>query len=674
MIDNVTLKVFKYNSEKCTPPLQNICTYIKMHSTFKNICTEFQFAIPYDYEDYDWFDFEIGDEVVMWHNSLKVFYGKITDSSFNQKNNVYEFTCYDFTWWLSKNNTSFNKGNISAFSAISVIFNDVIPGRYHLPDQEWKNIMIGDHLIKNKSTQDVLKAILSSITKITGKYYYAHMSYYDGLVEVSEADRYFSGLTIQESSGDALDGNLIDYTITRSMQNMINKVQIYDENYNPIETVNTSVKDWGRYGVIQDTIVLDSNTNLAKAQDQANKKIEMYGQPSEDVIVKCIGDINYRVGYGVMVKLPNSYFYDKFMFITSSQWEWSKDGTFISTLTLSNSNKHELTEWESIEETKGINEDGTGSSGSAGSESVEAAVQWMINIANDDSHGYDQSSRWSPDYDCSSLVISGYQQAGIQLKSNGATYTGNMKEVALKTGFEEVKWDKDVSKLQRGDILLNEVHHVACYIGNGQMVSAHHNENGGATGGRTGDQTGHEIDVSEFRDYPWDCVLRYKVEESSTNGPSTGLVSNQLIDFIKGWEGFEPYVKDDGYGNPTLGYGMTGKEIGGRTSITEEEATKWLKTHVDSDYAIPLNNKKLKPKNISLTQNKFDCLVDMAYNLGVDGFDSLINMIANNASENEIIEKIRNYNHANGKVSAGLTKRCNARVKMWQNGVYDSSH
>ena len=51
MIDNVTLKVFKYNSEKCTPPLQNICTYIKMHSTFKNICTEFQFAIPYDYED-----------------------------------------------------------------------------------------------------------------------------------------------------------------------------------------------------------------------------------------------------------------------------------------------------------------------------------------------------------------------------------------------------------------------------------------------------------------------------------------------------------------------------------------------------------------------------------------------------------------------------------------------
>ena len=168
--------------------------------------------------------------------------------------------------------------------------------------------------------------------------------------------------------------------------------------------------------------------------------------------------------------------------------------------------------------------------------------------------------------------------------------------------------------------------------------------------------------------------MRYKVEESSTSGPSTGLVSNQLIDFIKGWEGFEPYVKDDGYGNPTLGYGMTGKEIGGRTSITEEEATKWLKTHVDSDYAIPLNNKKLKPKNISLTQNKFDCLVDMAYNLGVDGFDSLINMIANNASENEIIEKIRNYNHANGKVSAGLTKRCNARVKMWQNGVYDSSH
>ena len=32
----------------------------------------------------------------------------------------------------------------------------------------------------------------------------------------------------------------------------------------------------------------------------------------------------------------------------------------------------------------------------------EAAVQWAVNIANDQSHGYSQASRWgNPDYDIS---------------------------------------------------------------------------------------------------------------------------------------------------------------------------------------------------------------------------------------------------------------------------------
>ena len=61
---------------------------------------------------------------------------------------------------------------------------------------------------------------------------------------------------------------------------------------------------------------------------------------------------------------------------------------------------------------------------------TESAVQWAINIANDNRHGYSQANRWgNPDYDCSSLVISAWQQAGVPVKSNGATYTGNMYNV-----------------------------------------------------------------------------------------------------------------------------------------------------------------------------------------------------------------------------------------------------
>lgn len=163
---------------------------------------------------------------------------------------------------------------------------------------------------------------------------------------------------------------------------------------------------------------------------------------------------------------------------------------------------------------------------------VENAVQWMINIANDDTHGYDQDNRWSPDYDCSSFVISGYEQAGIPLKTNGATYTGDMKQVALDTGFHVVDWGNDPTKLVRGDIILNEVHHVCCYIGDGKIVQASANENGGAHGGQTGDQTGTEIYIRDYYVYSsgWDCVLRF--HDGATGGgtnPQAGEVWNKII-------------------------------------------------------------------------------------------------------------------------------------------------
>ena len=95
---------------------------------------------------------------------------------------------------------------------------------------------------------------------------------------------------------------------------------------------------------------------------------------------------------------------------------------------------------------------------------IDKAVDWIIKIANDDSHGYDQGSRWAPDYDCSSLVISAYQQAGAPVKTNGATYTGNMKSVFLRTGFNDVTSSINLVNgggLQKGDVLLNTVSHTA---------------------------------------------------------------------------------------------------------------------------------------------------------------------------------------------------------------------
>ena len=108
-------------------------------------------------------------------------------------------------------------------------------------------------------------------------------------------------------------------------------------------------------------------------------------------------------------------------------------------------------------------------------QTIEKAVTWALQIAQDPAHGYDQAHRWGPDYDCSSLMISAWQQAGVPVKAAGATYTGNMFQAFLRCGFKDVTAEINLNNgtgLQRGDVLLNAQHHTAMSIGGGQIVHA----------------------------------------------------------------------------------------------------------------------------------------------------------------------------------------------------------
>lgn len=166
---------------------------------------------------------------------------------------------------------------------------------------------------------------------------------------------------------------------------------------------------------------------------------------------------------------------------------------------------------------------------------IEKATQIMEAWAADNSHGYDQIYRWGEkgDYDCSSAIIQACENAGIPVKSNGATYTGNMRSVFLRTGFKDVTSSVNLrtgAGLIRGDVLLNNRHHTAMYVGNGKEVEASINEKGTATGGRPGDQMGREFLVRSYRNYPWDCVLRY-TDKTPTEAPEGMFTdgSNNLV-------------------------------------------------------------------------------------------------------------------------------------------------
>ena len=167
---------------------------------------------------------------------------------------------------------------------------------------------------------------------------------------------------------------------------------------------------------------------------------------------------------------------------------------------------------------------------------IEKAIAWALGIANDPTHGYDQTKRWGPDYDCSSLVIQAFKEAGLPLT---ATYTGNMKYDFLRNGFRDASELNAVelnmgAGLKRGDVLLNEQKHTAIYLGDGRVVQASVNEHGGISGGASGDQTGGEIGISWYRNYPWDVVLRYVGEETEEESPCEARKDATLPTLKKG--------------------------------------------------------------------------------------------------------------------------------------------
>ena len=136
------------------------------------------------------------------------------------------------------------------------------------------------------------------------------------------------------------------------------------------------------------------------------------------------------------------------------------------------------------------------------------AVEFAVNIANDNNHGYSQRIRSlyeindPKSFDCSSLVCTAFYYAFLK---NGLTtqarylkehcsYTGNMLEM-LNCGFEVVARNQTAHvQMQKGDIELNTTHHTALAIDKDNIVHARSSE--GTTD--TKDNSGNEI-----RTQPW---------------------------------------------------------------------------------------------------------------------------------------------------------------------------
>ena len=173
----------------------------------------------------------------------------------------------------------------------------------------------------------------------------------------------------------------------------------------------------------------------------------------------------------------------------------------------------------------------------------------------------------------------------------------------------------------------------------------------------------------------------YSFDENCYWIENNGGVSDSLVDFIKGYEGYFDHWYDAGDGYDTIGYGTaTSGKVGQRlksqgiTSCTESQATGWLKEEINNMAASI--TEKLNAARITLKQCQFDALASFAYNCGTYSLfnSTLWRYVISNRPEADIQSAFLMWNKCNGRVLKGLTKRRQAEANMYNYGVYDSTH
>jgi lysozyme len=148
------------------------------------------------------------------------------------------------------------------------------------------------------------------------------------------------------------------------------------------------------------------------------------------------------------------------------------------------------------------------------------------------------------------------------------------------------------------------------------------------------------------------------------------LHSPQCVSLVASFEGMELRAYQDQGGIWTLGYGHTADVKEGDT-CTQQQAEAWLSEDLETaDIAVN------KAVTVPLTQNHFDALVSLCFNIGQGNFaKSTLVRILNAGSIQAAADQFLVWDKVGGQTNAGLLRRRNAERALfltpgpWAEGI-----
>ena len=142
--------------------------------------------------------------------------------------------------------------------------------------------------------------------------------------------------------------------------------------------------------------------------------------------------------------------------------------------------------------------------------------------------------------------------------------------------------------------------------------------------------------------------------------------SNAMRTMIGAWEGCRLEAYRDPVGIWTIGYGHTGPDVKPGQRIDESEADRLLAADLARFEA-----QVTDMADDATNQQQFDALISFCYNLGPAALgDSTLLRLHNAGDYTGAAAQFVRWNHAGGKVLAGLTRRREEEAAVYQHGQY----
>lgn len=118
---------------------------------------------------------------------------------------------------------------------------------------------------------------------------------------------------------------------------------------------------------------------------------------------------------------------------------------------------------------------------------------------------------------------------------------------------------------------------------------------------------------------------------------------------------------------PTIGYGNTYYPDGKRVTLLDKEITKEYAFEIFKVIADKYATRVKSMLKKEVTQNQFNALVSLAYNIGTGGFatSTLLKKVNINPNDLSIKNEFAKWNKAGGKVVQGLVNRRKKEAEVY---------